>query len=161
MKDILKNKKQFLIHLLIWVSLVIIIFIQLYIQSGKIPYQLIIRIIINVIIFYINYSLLVPYILLKKKKIIYFLSAILILSATHFLSGYVSPFTDFDTNFRIPLKIPLLLPSIMLIIVSTAIRIYEEWNKNERNKKEIELQKNAAELQILKNQLNPHFFLTH
>ena len=158
MKEILKNKKQLLIHLLIWVSLTVIIFIQIYIQSGKIPLQLFRRVIINIIIFYINYSLLVPYLLLKKKKLFYFLSIIAILYGTYLLSSYGSPFAKVDINFSVPLKVPLVLPSIVLLVVSTAIRIYEEWNENERNKKEIELQKHTSELQNLKNQLNPHFF---
>jgi len=158
MKEILKNKKQLLIHLLLWISLSAIISIQLYIQNGQVPSQIIRRIFINIVIFYINYSLLVPYFLLKKKKLFYFLSIIIILGGVFLVSNFEAPFTKFNTDSKIIFRVPLLLPSIVLIVVSTAIRIYEEWNKNDRNKKEIELQKNASQLQNLKNQLNPHFF---
>ena len=47
--------------------------------------------------------------------------------------------------------------NILLVVTGIALRVYAEWNRNERHKKEIEVQKSATELSFLKNQLNPHF----
>ncbi|MBV1922473.1 MAG: histidine kinase, partial [Flavobacteriaceae bacterium] len=43
------------------------------------------------------------------------------------------------------------------IIIGTSIRMYEEWNNNEKKNKEIETVKNLSIIEGLKSQINPHF----
>ena len=156
MKDIILNKKRFFIHFLVWSIIIFIGLVQLYLTRGKVNYQFLYRIIADIIIFYINYALLVPFLLLKKKKIFYLISVIILI----FLSYIV--FTNFfqKPNFApdfVTRRPVIIVFTLMHIIIGIAIRMYEEWILNERNKKEIEAQKNLAELVVLKNQLNPHF----
>lgn len=167
MTEIKKNKKQFLFHFLIWVIIVIIISIPLYIDRKEIPITFFYRILANIFLFYINYSILVPFLLLKKRMTPYFLSIVFLLIISYLVFTFLLPVNFFETNFRIPkprpnnslrgLKSMLLVFTLMFIIVGTAIRMYREWINNERNKKEIEAKKNLSELEALKNQLNPHF----
>lgn len=156
MKEIILNKKRFFIHFLVWVIIVFIGSIQLYSAKGNINYQFFYRIIADIIIFYINYSLLVPLLLLKRKKIFFLISVITLVFLSYMVFTYFLQKPDFIPDFVT--KRPVIIVFIsMHIIIGIAIRMYEEWIFNERNKKEIELQKNLTELEALKNQLNPHF----
>jgi sensor histidine kinase YesM len=47
---------------------------------------------------------------------------------------------------------------LMILAISTSIRVTEGWYSNEKQKKEMENQKLGAELSLLKSQINPHFF---
>ena len=51
---------------------------------------------------------------------------------------------------------PLLI-SLSFIVIGTAIKVYEEWNRSLVEEKEIEAFKTRTELHYLKNQLSPHF----
>ncbi len=46
---------------------------------------------------------------------------------------------------------------VLAVGVGTAIRMTEKWYKSEQTRKELEHERAIAELQSLKNQLNPHF----
>jgi sensor histidine kinase YesM len=156
LKEIIINKKRFLIHFLIWTAIIFIISVQLYSAKGNIHSQFIYRISINIIIFYINYSLLVPLLLLKKKKILYLISVVVLILTTYIIVSTFFQKPNFAPDFV--RKRPVIIPfTIMYIIIGVTIRMYEEWVMNDRNKKEIEAQKNLSELETLKNQLNPHF----
>lgn len=161
MTEYTKNKNKFLIHLLIWVSFGLIFFIVSYAAGRRMRFQFIEKMFIDIAIFYINYLVLVPYLLLKKKKKFYFISVVVILFTSFLIFTYALPVPDFVSDRKIPEGIPRGLPmaisGLFPIVIGTSIRIYEEWNKNERNKKEIEAQKSTAELHFLKNQLSPHF----
>ncbi len=156
MREIIINKKQFLIHFLIWLAIIIIISIQVYSAKGNLQLQFLYRIPVYIIIFYINYSLLVPLLLLKKKKTIYLLSVIGLLLFSYFIFNVFLPVPDFAPDF-VKKKPVIFLLTITHIIIGIAIKMYEEWVLNDRNKNEIEAQKNLTELEALKNQLNPHF----
>lgn len=53
---------------------------------------------------------------------------------------------------------PAVLLFILMISVSSFLKIYEFWNENFKRKKEIETENRTTELNFLKSQLNPHFF---
>ena len=152
----MKSKKLFLIHVIIWIVLVFIISILLYTENGNIPKRFQYRMGFNLCFFYINYILLVPFLLLKKKKIAYFASALILLIISSFLFNTILTTPEVVHNFKATKSLPIVFTSLFLV-VGTAIRIYEEWTKNETHKKEIEAQKNISELEVLKNKLNPHF----
>ncbi|WP_412987333.1 sensor histidine kinase [Pontimicrobium sp. IMCC45349] len=152
-------KRQFLIHFFIWITILLIIAIQLYIDRKTVPFTFLYRIGLNIIFFYINYLVLVPKLLLKKRIGLFILSTILLLVIANIVSLNILPppehFFDFRRN-RIIKSMPSVF-LLMLLFIGTAIRIYEEWKKNDNNKKEIEAQKNLSELEALKRQINPHF----
>lgn len=125
---------------------------------------------VEIILFYINYSLLVPKLLLNKKITLYiFTSFVFILLSVYLMELFFSPLND-------PHKIELLkqvhdfrppkngivnrlgfLVSILLIAVGTSIRLVTEWYENEKLKQKIEVQRVHTEISFLKAQLNPHF----
>ncbi len=53
---------------------------------------------------------------------------------------------------------PGVLLFILMISVSSFLKIYEFWNENFKRQKEIESENRTSELNFLKSQLNPHFF---
>jgi len=165
LKSITINKKQVLIHFLIWLAIFILISTQFYSDNRRITQSFFIRVGIDLMLFYINYILLVPFLLLKKKNILYFFSILILLVIVYYLNTFFEPPFNFKPEgIRFKERIgnrglrsmPVVFASIFLI-VSAAIKMYEEWNKNDRNKKEIKAQKNLSELEALKNQINPHF----
>jgi len=161
MEEIIKNRRQFSIHLFIWVILYSVILFFLYSEGGEITFKICLRIVFGAAIFYTNYSLLVPYLLLKKKKTTYLLSIVVLLIIAYLIISNV-----FDFNFyknrnlldKRPSKFTIItFLNAIIIIIGTVIRVYQQWIENDRIKTEIEVQKNKTELEALKNQLNPHF----
>ena len=159
-----KKYKQILIHFLIWISFLAIFSTQIYLQRGEITNRFIILMIVNFIFFYVNYLFLVPQILLKKKTLLYFFFAIIIIASPIYI---VPLFYPNDINIRvfstdgnlvrtIEYSVPIIF-NLSLLIIGTSIRVYQEWDNNEKKKTEIESQRIASELEYLKTQLNPHF----
>jgi len=128
------------------------------------------KILIEVALFYLNYSLLVPKLLLDNKIVLYvFTSCIFIFSSVFLIDNYFQP--EFHRPFRLPEDVlgerfrpergwfnPLsIFVTTLMFAVGTSIRLVTEWYKNEKVKKEIELQRVHTEISFLKAQLNPHF----
>ncbi len=162
--------RQVLLHISIWTVFIIFNLMQPQAESNIINYRIVIFLFSNILLFYVNYLYLVDRLLLKNKTIMYgfIVIVMLILSVLAFeelMPKFEPNHNGIPPNFAgnrpkpfvfMKLLRPLVF-SFSLIITGTALRIYAEWNKNERNKKEIEAQKSASELSFLKNQLNPHF----
>ncbi|WP_459209433.1 sensor histidine kinase [Aquimarina rhabdastrellae] len=166
------NGKQFLIHTLCWGLFVSFVGIQLYLDLGRIPRGFLSRLTINLGIFYMNYLFLVPQLLLKKRALIYVFSAISLIYISKLITDHVindvelyinavdvtGKFIDRRFFFnRFSGKRFSVLFYTTFLILSLAIRLYEEWKRNENNRRVIQADKTATELQFLKNQLNPHF----
>ncbi|WP_308992151.1 sensor histidine kinase [Mariniflexile litorale] len=64
--------------------------------------------------------------------------------------------TRVDSFSRMRLIGPFIF-NVLLIVTGTALKVYSEWNKNDRKKREIEVQRASTELHFLKHQLSPHF----
>ena len=145
------NKKVLAIHIAVWL-IVVIIPLQFKIEIEK----MYVRLLFNIGIFYFNYLVLVPYLLLKKKRIAYFLSVLALLSLSFALHKLFLK-TLIPKTF--PLRGRSLIPVISLvhILLGTVIKVYIEWVNNQRTQETIQAQKNVSELSALKNQLKPHF----
>ena len=157
MGEIIKNRRQFSIHIFIWAIFYSVVLLFLYSEGKEITLKICLRITFGALIFYTNYSLLVPYLLLKKKKILYLLSIVVLLIIANFFISNVFP-VDMDKNRNLVGRQPsIFISNTVMIIIGTIIRVYEQWIDNDRIKTEIEIQKNKTELEALKNQLNPHF----
>jgi two-component system LytT family sensor kinase len=157
--ELLKNKKQFLIHFLIWTMLTLVAVTFLYSEGRKIIAVAVYKNVFLLLVFYINYSLLVPHLLLRKKRVLYLIFTFILLIISCVIIYYVFPF-KVNRNLILnkpPRFIPIIFFNAFFLIISTGIRVYEQWVIYERIQKEIEDQKNKAELEVLKNQLNPHF----
>lgn len=136
------------------------------------------------IFFYINYLYLVPYLLTRKKFLLFTLSILAILAITIGLGQLSRPPARAITKIRIyrepePDRMPppeiaprnlagnIFIPfrplrnlttCFLFLAIGTSIRVTEQWYTNEKQRKEMENQKLTAELSFLKSQINPHFF---
>ena len=141
-----------------------------------------------IVFFYINYFYLVPYLLTRKRFLLFSLSILLILAVSVFFGQFAhptfhrrillnmrnAPAPNFepeprpDPRFRAeefrqkPLFPPNALRNLttcfLFLAIGTSIRVTEQWYLNEKQRKDMENQKLTAELSFLKSQINPHFF---
>jgi len=166
-----RKRKQILIHISIWTVFAFFNFMQPRVDSNFINKAVIILLIGKIALFYINYSYLVPQFLLKKRARLYVVLTLILVIISTLLFKEFGPEFEPKHNGSLPPPPPngkpeflfhfkLIGPfifNILLVVTGIALRVYAEWNRNERHKKEIEVQKSATELSFLKNQLNPHF----
>jgi len=123
------------------------------------------------LIFYINYCYLIDKFLFTHKiKEFILINLLLIIGLAvlmHFSYDLVS---DIFSSGRPPRRkkrpprvLPFILRDMMSLItvvgLSVAIRMSGRWMQDENKRKELEKAKTEAELQNLKNQINPHFLL--
>ncbi|SDM30871.1 Histidine kinase [Kriegella aquimaris] len=166
-----KNISQILAHIFIWGCFCILIIYPMISQSRPIPSNLMAGLGTGMLLFYVNYFLVVPELLLKRNIQIYIaVSVCLIIVAALSVNFFFTP--EMPENF--PEKMmtrmthrhtnlwnPRIFISISFIgipyIISAMLRMYTEWKKNEDLRKVVEKQKIQSELQFLKTQLNPHF----
>ncbi|MBD1259046.1 sensor histidine kinase [Maribacter polysiphoniae] len=166
-----KNIPQVLVHVFIWCALFALILYPYLALSRTIPNSTLIKIPTAILLFYFNYFLLVPRLLLNSRKMLYIAVSILLLGLiTYVMHALFPPFEPKDfTNpmrhmtpprkdllaFRFPMM-PLISFGVPFLF-STMLRVYMGWQKNENLRKSIEKEKVQSELQFLKAQLNPHF----
>jgi len=137
-------------------------------------YDFIYRMSFNIILFYLNYSLLVPNLLLKKRIALYIIVSVVFIIGSIYISQNIIPLEDhfnhnfskgeeiigyrdkgiISKNFKAPIQG---LVTFLLFAVSASIKLVSEWYKNEKIKSLVETHKITAELSFLKAQLNPHF----
>lgn len=111
--------------------------------------------------YYLNYYYFIPVFNLKRKYISY--AAALVLTAIAGLyvpvvCNVVIDWLGLRFYFVDALFMPLLPLFIVVYMLSYILRRHNEWKQAQRDKIEMEMQKNAAEVILLKNQINPHFF---
>ena len=182
------NKIKILLHILAWV---IILGIPLYFfkrwEVGKdIIWLYYIGNLINGIIFYTNYLILVPKFFFRPRKLKYYLSVLFLLTFLYFISDrsneivfrYV-PGRNNSEEISLPgEKLPPAVPdehfgrppfremhlfnymftSLFLVFFSVGMRVLERHSQTEKLQKELEKEKLNSELAFLKNQISPHFF---
>lgn len=113
-------------------------------------------------VIYCNLYLLVPKFLLKEKLLIYLSLLTIAVTFTLFtiaiLQSSFSYFTDNRTVYEIGINTISTLISIGLIIIaSSAFPLFRNWIKRSKSINELKTATIEAELQQLKNQINPHF----
>lgn len=109
------------------------------------------------LLFYLNMYFLVPKLLFKNKYILYALSilAIIALSAkTYALAVVLFNLETDESGLNIPLFASLI---IVLVAASTSVKLFQKWVVDKQLIYELEKSKTMAELEQLKNQINPHF----
>jgi sensor histidine kinase YesM len=143
----------------------------IFLENGLVPPRFFFIVGVSVTVFYLNYSILVPFLLLRKKTFLYMLT-VLVLASSPILLIYFYPYPqpsdipDLDQmdNFarkveslgRFKYVFPVMFNAVFLVI-GTTVRVYEQLIRNDRKKQLIESEKTSTELQFLKNQINPHF----
>ncbi|APZ48149.1 hypothetical protein BW723_12415 [Polaribacter reichenbachii] len=167
-------KKSFttvIIHVLLWLFFILIIAIQFFYRFNSIPINFYILNLSLIIVFYVNYSFLVPKLLLNKKIGLYLLVFVMfilffiyVLEPIFFLfKDYIPEKNDFENRLRSPkmdsprfgFRPPIMI--ILFFVLSTSIKLVSEWYKAEKERALVASQKVTSELSFLKAQLNPHF----
>lgn len=166
-------------HILCWFIIILIILSTFYNKFNYFPVDdfFYYRLFLNITIFYLNYSVLVPRLLLNKKTGIYALVSLAFIAFFIFVYQNVLPsislMPGFDNqqellNFKNGQKVNEsrklfflgLVQGIVIFLlfaISLSIKLAIELHKNEKIKNLIKTQKINAELSFLKTQLNPHF----
>ncbi|SHJ56450.1 sensor histidine kinase [Pseudozobellia thermophila] len=159
--------RQIAAHFVVWAFFAIFLMYPTIAQGRRLPTDIPSRLGLAILIFYINYFFLVPQFLLKKRTRIYVVLSLVLLVGISYVSDFFFK-PQFIENLRPNLpKRPgfgSFRQSLMFIMifgipfaVSTIIKVYAEWKKNEDLRIVTEKEKINSELQFLKAQLNPHF----
>jgi two-component system LytT family sensor kinase len=169
----MKAKRELIAHTVYWLFIGVVIFLTVYSSTHKAGLdRLIISIgyygIINVSIFYINYTLLIPQLL--KKYWYYILSLIaliVVMTAAKTILAVLYPdvvlkHIDSQTGHVSYWDInEFAISSIFIcgffIISGCLIKFGLDWFSNINIQRSLETEKKDMELQFLKSQLNPHF----
>lgn len=169
-----KNSTTIIIHILIWIIFFTIVTTNFYFRFGFLPNDFLVRPLIYVSVFYLNYNLLVPRLLLNKKIFSYIVVIITFILFFILILEQFIPLPK-DLPFMVDRKMPppnefkkggfidfrRFLPSLSILLLffalSTSIRLVLEWYKIEKQSVLIKSQKTSSELAFLKMQLKPHF----
>ena len=165
----MKPRWQIIIHLVSWLAL-LAFFATITISNTKLNHTemwvyFVVYPAINISLFYINYLVLVPAFLDKKKYGLFFLSIGILVNIYGFgkygmavvfkevvLMHDKAHVTSFGTYF-----LSTIFTSFIFLFLSTVLKFTIDWFSNERIQHELENQRLTAELAFLKSQINPHF----
>lgn len=124
-------------------------------------------------IFALNHWLLMPKLLDKKKYLLYFITIFSLIAIAVFAYYHYENYTlrerllqpDFNkvAEAKRPSPIPpyatLLMYSILIVGVDLGMFFSKKWQQISAQKIDLERRNTMMELEILKNQVNPHFFM--
>jgi sensor histidine kinase YesM len=132
-------------------------------ETEVLSYSLILNNLFAVTAYYLNYYYFIPFFNLRAKYITYAIAltvttlmALLIPFACNFLLRYLGWEFRFIDFLNAPVG-PVFMLSFAFML-SYILRRHNEWKQVQRDKMEMEMQRNAAEVMLLRNQINPHFF---
>lgn len=170
----MKNKGPLIVHVVFW-SLIFsfIVLDTVFAKEPRTLSSIAIRYgysgLINISIFYINYTLLIPMLIKEQKKYGLYMGAILLLivvmSAIKTVIASLNPeviLVTWEGGARgyTPITTYALIAVFgcgFFIVVSSLTKFAVDWFGNERIQRNLESEKKEMELQFLKSQLNPHF----
>lgn len=169
----MKNKRELIAHSIYWLLIGGFITLVLYLSNQKFTSEelrvnFVYFSVINISIFYINYTLFIP--LLLKKPWFYVLALvglIILMSMVKTIIAVLYRDTVLQqinpkTGAAVPVELNhFIVQSVFLsgffIISGCIIKFTLDWFSNVRIQRSLETEKKDMELQFLKSQLNPHF----
>lgn len=164
------QSKIIIIHIVVWIGLSLFPLLITYVDLGIIPNNLFIKQLLRPVLFYTNYLIFVPFLLLKRKVALYILVSFLFLFLyNYFTETLIFNFSDIGQQlpFRKPPNGPkpmfnmrYVVPAVFSLTVYLLGGIYAlviDFYKRERISRAMEHEKTDIRLQYLRNQLNPHF----
>jgi LytS/YehU family sensor histidine kinase len=115
------------------------------------------------LIFYFNWYVLIPKYLARNRILLYIAMILATLTAVAIvrspLDFYV--FREFNPSMQVLYSydriLSYLLAGLIVVFISSALKVTGNYIRNEQRNKELENQKLTAELNFLKSQVNPHF----
>lgn len=119
--------------------------------------------------FAINHWVLIPRLLHRQKYFAYFMTIVLLISVLVSFYYYydmvlnAKPLQDIPENQDQPTPIPpyaeLLMYALLIIGVDAGLLFSKKWYETEEKKHLLELKNADMQLEILRNQVSPHFFM--
>lgn len=171
----MKSKAPFTVHLIFWLIIGAILFFEAFVSSEAVTLSSFAikhgySGLINISIFYINYTLLIPMLVKDSKRYgLYVISiTLLILFMTlikvgidSFYSNFFLSALDQAVKGRYAEVAKHVIFNIFIsgffVVASSLIRFAADWFGNESAQRNLIREKKEMELQFLKSQLNPHF----
>ncbi|MDR0795013.1 MAG: histidine kinase [Tannerella sp.] len=120
----------------------------------------------TLVVFYVNYGYLVKRFLFTRRFWLYLFSNLLLFAVAIVVSRLLVNLIQgpegvfLGRGFRIPVHFLMFGDAVkyaFITILSIALKATSSWYQIDTERKELEKQRSEAELQNLKNQLNPHF----
>ncbi|WP_285655970.1 sensor histidine kinase [Allomuricauda sp. NBRC 101325] len=162
-----RHIRIFFIHFFIWALFYGFFLYPFFFEFRRIPPDLPVRLVWIIALFYFNYFVLVPKLLLGKNTLIYIATCLGIILVSGVVINMAFPFQPEERLFRprnenhdlgrFVRELFSMLNLSAPIFISGLLRMYVEWRKNEDLRQVVEKEKVSSELQFLKTQLNPHF----
>jgi two-component system, LytTR family, sensor kinase len=163
------KSRQLFLHTAVWTGL--LLFFLIISGPGRITYKGIVMVVyfglINIAIFYINYLIILPRLLNKKRYLWCAVSMVaFVILAGFFKYGLATVFNDIvlirgeKRQYHLSFKdyyLGAVFTSCLFLFLSTALKFMVDWFVNEKIKSALENEKLTAELAFLKSQINPHF----
>ncbi|HKG05107.1 MAG TPA: sensor histidine kinase [Pedobacter sp.] len=171
----MKNKRPVVVHVVFWALIASLLILEVVFNRRTFSINEIGIIygysgLINISIFYINYTLLIPLLVKEQKKYgLYIVSIVLLIIVMCILKTVVAslnadillayPGDQGTVAYSSILKyaIGALFFSGFFVVVSSLLKFAIDWFGNERVQRNLERERKEMELQFLKSQLNPHF----
>lgn len=165
----MKLRWQIVLHIVSWLALIaFLIFVVLNdtkMSTGAILVLFILYPIINISLFYLNFLVLIPQFLDKKKYSFYAIAAlsavivygfgkygIALIFKQYVLTRGKGVVIGFGHYF-----LATVFSSLIFLFLSAVLKFTIDWFLNERVQRDLENQRLSAELAFLKSQINPHF----
>jgi len=167
--------KEVWIHIIVWVCFFSLPVGVSFSEIGKLDPNFLPRAVLNpLVLVYVNYLILVPKLLLKKKLWLYiFVSVVMIIGFNIIMTEFFYP-APFERMLELTKKMPLEergtmrpfrhMPYAMSFIFSLAffllggvLALVKDFYRRDKLNREIKVQSKETELQFLRAQLNPHF----
>lgn len=157
------------VHGLLWICFSMFSIAVATIEIGEVPKEMLVRLIFNPILFYVNSSFLVPFFLLNKKVVLYIFWSILFLIAfnyilINFFNGSFFNFLGDSLRSKNTLpkfsNIRYIAPTVFSLSFFLLGGIYglaNDFYKKDRLEKIRLREQKEIELQFLRTQLKPHF----
>ncbi len=164
------NKKYIDIYIIGFIFLILFVMPIIFVRiNDQISWRHVIKIwqdyALLIPIYVINHWILLPHLLKKRKYSFYIVSIIcIIVLATCLYKNIDSPLKRYGNSiFNQPTPIPpyanMMSYAILIVGIDIGLFFSKQWHNNEKRTIDLERRNTMMELELLRNQISPHFFM--
>lgn len=170
------KKVKVILHLAAWLLFYVFLVASTALPFSVLPVEFLsgaaVLVLLLIPLYYLHSEVLIPFLLYKNRKRLYFLASALVVFASYFISDVIYWFVDFESALNFldqhydskeksdgqDISVFFALLCFLGGVVGILLSVWRRYFDQAREKEIIEKEKYQAELQFLKNQINPHFF---